>query len=120
RHAGERSRPRSVETLRLLPPRPSPQRTVLRRHPRGRFPPARGVFGAEVSLKRLLDELSVMSTVQEIKAAIGQLPLEERAALIAELCGWSDDDWDRRMRADAQAGKFAALNEAAENFRDPA
>lgn len=56
-----------------------------------------------------------MSTVQEIKAAIGQLPLEERAALIAELCGWSDDEWDRRMRADAQAGKFAALNEAAGN-----
>lgn len=56
-----------------------------------------------------------MSTVQEIKAAIGQLPLEERATLIAELCGWSDDDWDRRMKTDAKAGKFAALNEAAGN-----
>jgi hypothetical protein len=28
---------------------------------------------------------STMSTVQEIKAAIEQLPLEERAALVAEL-----------------------------------
>lgn len=56
-----------------------------------------------------------MSTVQEIKAAIGQLPLEERAALIAELCGWTDDDWDRRMKADAKAGKFAVLNEDAAN-----
>jgi len=51
-----------------------------------------------------------MSTVQEIKSAIEQLPLEERAALIADLCGWSDDDWDRQMKADAAAGKFAALN----------
>ena len=54
-----------------------------------------------------------MSTVQDIKAAIGQLPLDERAALIAELCGWTDDEWDRRMKADAKAGKFAALNEDA-------
>jgi hypothetical protein len=51
-----------------------------------------------------------MSTVQEIKSAIEQLPLEERAALIADLCGWSDDDWDRQMKADAAAGKFAVLN----------
>ena len=56
-----------------------------------------------------------MSTVQEIKSAIEQLPLEERAALIADLCGWSDDDWDRQMKADAAAGKFAALNEDASN-----
>ena len=56
-----------------------------------------------------------MSTVQEIKSAIEQLPLEERAALVAELCGWTDDDWDHRMKADAAAGKFAAVNEAAAN-----
>ena len=56
-----------------------------------------------------------MSTVQEIKSAIEQLPLEERVALVAELCGWSDDEWDRRMKADAKAGKFAELNEVAAN-----
>ena len=56
-----------------------------------------------------------MSTVQEIKSAIERLPLQERAALVAELCGWTDDDWDRRMKADAQAGKFAAVNEDAAN-----
>ncbi len=56
-----------------------------------------------------------MSTVQEIKSAIEQLPLEERAALVAELCGWSDDEWDRRMKTDAKAGKFVALNEDAAN-----
>ena len=59
-----------------------------------------------------------MSSVQEIKLAIEQLPLEERAALIAELCGWSDDGWDRRMKIDAESGKFAALNEdAAGDYR---
>lgn len=56
-----------------------------------------------------------MSTVQEIKCAIEQLPLAERAALIADLCGWSDDDWDRQMKADAAAGRFGALNENAGN-----
>lgn len=52
-----------------------------------------------------------MSTVQEIKSAIEQLNLEERAELIAELCGWSDDAWDLQMKADAAAGRFSALNE---------
>ena len=56
-----------------------------------------------------------MSTVQEIKSAIERLSLEERATLIADLCGWADDDWDRQMKADATAGKFAALNEDAGN-----
>ena len=56
-----------------------------------------------------------MSTVQEIREAIEQLPVEKRAALVAELCGWSDDEWDRRMKADAKAGKFAAMNEQAGN-----
>jgi hypothetical protein len=35
-----------------------------------------------------------MSTVEEIKTAIGRLSLEERAEITAELCGWTDDDWD--------------------------
>jgi hypothetical protein len=51
-----------------------------------------------------------MGTLKEIKSVIEQLPLEERAVLIAELCGWTDDDWDRRMKSDAKAGKFAVLN----------
>jgi hypothetical protein len=56
-----------------------------------------------------------MNTVQEIESAIEKLSLEERAELIAKLCGWSDDEWDRQMKADAAAGKFATLNEAAGN-----
>lgn len=51
-----------------------------------------------------------MSKVQEIKTAIDHLPLEERAELIAELCGWTDDEWDRQMKADAAAGRFDSMN----------
>lgn len=55
-----------------------------------------------------------MSTVEEIRTAIERLPLEERAQIIAELCGWTDDDWDRQRKADAAAGKFASLNREAD------
>ena len=55
-----------------------------------------------------------MSTVTEIKVAIGKLSLEERAELISELCGWTDDDWDRQMKRDAAAGKFAPINREAD------
>lgn len=55
-----------------------------------------------------------MNTVEEIKSAIGKLSLEARAEMLAELCGWADDDWDRQMKADAAAGKFASLNRAAD------
>ena len=55
-----------------------------------------------------------MSTVEEIKEAIGRLSLEERAEMLAELCGWDDDDWDRQMKRDAAAGKFATLNREAD------
>jgi len=56
-----------------------------------------------------------MSTVDEIKTAIQMLSLEERAAITAELCGWSDDDWDRQMKADGAAGKFDSLNREADS-----
>jgi len=51
-----------------------------------------------------------MSTLEEVKAALSKLTLEERAEILSELCGWTDDDWDRQMKAGASAGKFAALN----------
>ena len=55
-----------------------------------------------------------MSTVTEIKVAIARLSLEERAELISELCGWTDDDWDRQMKRDAAAGKFTPINRDAD------
>jgi hypothetical protein len=58
-----------------------------------------------------------MSTVDEIKNAIAKLSLEQRAEILSELCGWTDDDWDRQMKRDAAAGKFSALNHDAETAR---
>ena len=55
-----------------------------------------------------------MNTVEEIRTALGKFSLEERAEIAAELCGWSDDDWDRQMKADAAAGRFASLNREAD------
>ena len=56
-----------------------------------------------------------MSTVEEIRTAIQSLSLEDRAQITAELCGWTDDEWDGQMRDDAAAGKFAALNHEADS-----
>ena len=58
--------------------------------------------------------LATVNTVEEIKKAIGKLSLEERAEIAAELCGWTDDDWDRQMKSDAAAGKFGKLNDGAD------
>ena len=58
-----------------------------------------------------------MSTVSEIKAAISKLSFEERAEIISDLCGWTDDEWDRQMKSDAGAGKFARMNQEADNKR---
>jgi hypothetical protein len=55
-----------------------------------------------------------MNTVEETKSAISKLSLEERAEMLAELCGWADDDWDRQMKRDAAAGKFTSLNRDAD------
>jgi hypothetical protein len=45
-----------------------------------------------------------MSTVAEIKAAIDRLSPQERCELEALLHPWDEDDWDRRMAADAESG----------------
>ncbi|MCX6935512.1 MAG: hypothetical protein NTZ01_04875 [Verrucomicrobia bacterium] len=52
-------------------------------------------------------------SVMEIKEAVGKLSLPERVRLLAELCDWSEDEWDRQMRQDAGLGKFSGLNESA-------
>ncbi len=50
-----------------------------------------------------------MSTVDEIKAAIERLSLEERAELARWLHGWTDDAWDRQMADDLAAGRLDTL-----------
>jgi hypothetical protein len=50
-----------------------------------------------------------MSTLQEIKAAIPKLTLEERAEVARCLHGWTDDEWDDQMKRDLAAGKLDPL-----------
>ena len=50
-----------------------------------------------------------MSTVEEIKAAIEKLSLEQRAELARWFHGWKDDPWDRQMSRDARSGKLDKL-----------
>jgi len=45
-----------------------------------------------------------VSTVAEIKAVIDHLSPQERCELEALLHPWGEDDWDRRMAADAESG----------------
>ena len=47
-----------------------------------------------------------MSTVEEIKVAIAKLSLTERGELERWLHGWTDDEWDEQMKADASAGRL--------------
>ena len=48
-------------------------------------------------------------TVQEIKAAIPSLTLEERAEIARCLHRWEDDAWDEQMKQDFAAGKLNKL-----------
>jgi hypothetical protein len=48
-------------------------------------------------------------TVEEIKASIPGLSLEERAEIARCLHGWEDDAWDAQMRQDLAAGKLDPL-----------
>ena len=54
-----------------------------------------------------------MLTYTEIRELAVQLPLDERARLIedlvATLVAAADDDWDRQIEADIQAGKLDAI-----------
>ena len=50
-----------------------------------------------------------MSTLQEIKAAIPNLTLEERAEVVRCPHQWEDDEWDKQMKHDISAGKLDKL-----------
>ena len=53
--------------------------------------------------------LVCMNTVAEVKAAIAQLTLEERAEVARCLHEWEDDAWDKEMQQDLAAGKLDGL-----------
>jgi hypothetical protein len=45
-------------------------------------------------------------SLADIKTAIQQLSIEERAELAAWLHGWKDDEWDEQMKRDIVSGKL--------------
>lgn len=47
-----------------------------------------------------------MTSLDDIKAAIDKLSMEERAHLARWIHGWVDDDWDRQIANDAKRGKL--------------
>ena len=47
--------------------------------------------------------------MEEIKASIPRLSLEERAEIARCLHGWEDDAWDGQMRQDLASGKLDPL-----------
>jgi hypothetical protein len=59
-------------------------------------------------------------TIAELKEAIEQLNIEERAQLEALLHPWSPDEWDRQMEADfSSTGRLAWLvKEVDEDIKD--
>lgn len=60
----------------------------------------------------------IVSTVQEIEAAIKRLPREEFLKLHTRLQHRFDDEWDQQMEADAKAGRLDHLaKEAIADYR---
>jgi hypothetical protein len=55
-----------------------------------------------------------MSTVAEIKEAIAKLSPREYCELLAELVPHADDEWDRKMKADAAAGRLGFVDRSVE------
>lgn len=45
-------------------------------------------------------------SVQEIKEAVQQLSLEEKAEVAACLHAWTDDAWDEELKRDVGSGKL--------------
>ena len=55
-----------------------------------------------------------MTTIAEIKEAIARLSPREYCELMAELHPSEDDEWDKQMKADAEAGRLDWLTKETE------
>jgi hypothetical protein len=53
-------------------------------------------------------------SLAELKDVILQLSFEERAELNRLLYGWQQDEWDKQMAEDAEAGRFDEMIARAE------
>jgi hypothetical protein len=62
-------------------------------------------------------ENSFVSTVAEIKEAIARLSPQEYCELMAELFPHADDEWDKEMKADADAGRLDFIDRDVEKAK---
>jgi hypothetical protein len=60
---------------------------------------------------------SCVSTVPEIKEAIARLSPQEYCELMAELFPHADDEWDKQMKADAEAGRLDFIDREVEQAK---
>ncbi len=74
--------------------------------------------GLDVEKKGRGDYSRVMSTVQEIEAAIAELPKDEFWKLTDRLIARREDEWDRQIEADAKAGRLDFLFDEADAARE--
>ena len=64
------------------------------------------------------DDKIAFVSLSEIKSAIKQLPVEQRAELAAWFHGWNDDEWDDQMKRDVASGKLDdVLHEIEEDIK---
>jgi hypothetical protein len=56
-----------------------------------------------------------MTNIAEIKAAIQNLTLSERAEIARFVHGWSDDAWDDQIKKDFDSGKLKTLLQQVED-----
>lgn len=54
-----------------------------------------------------------MSTVEEIKEAIRNLPPKPRKEVTSWCCEFEEDEWDQQIEQDIKAGKLQQLADAA-------
>jgi hypothetical protein len=60
---------------------------------------------------------SRVSTVAEIREAIARLSPQEYCELMAELFPHADDEWDKQMKADAEAGRLDFIDRDVEKAK---
>jgi len=89
--------------------------TKVHRH-HGRQQDGRRVFSS-LAIFCALPQITIMSTVAEIKEAIAHLSPEEYCELMADLQPFADDEWDLQMKADATSGKLDFIDKQIEAAR---
>ena len=73
--------------------------------------------GSSLAVYAKMRDDSCVSTVPEIKEAIARLSPQEYCELMAELFPHADDEWDKQMKADAEAGRLDFIDREVEHAK---